>query len=237
MRIAISSMVAAFVSVFGGAAVHGSTVTFNFTGVVNSVDAPLSSAFTVGDSITGSYTFDTTAANTDPGGDPNVGIYNSSLAFTVSAGRFTSSGTGFQFNVFNDLVLAPGILRDQYRVAFPGTGPSINGLAYNAFSLDLLTTSANPTSLTSDALPSTPPIISDFAINNDFPISNQLRFYFIDPNNSITGVDYVIGSLDTLTEAVPEISTWAMMILGFMGIGLMAYRRKNNQNEIALNAA
>jgi hypothetical protein len=27
-------------------------------------------------------------------------------------------------------------------------------------------------------------------------------------------------------SAVPEPSTWAMMILGFLGVGLMAYRRK-----------
>jgi hypothetical protein len=27
--------------------------------------------------------------------------------------------------------------------------------------------------------------------------------------------------------AVPEASTWAMMVLGFLGVGLMAYRRKN----------
>jgi PEP-CTERM motif len=30
----------------------------------------------------------------------------------------------------------------------------------------------------------------------------------------------------TITTAVPEPSTWAMMILGFAGIGFMAYRRK-----------
>jgi len=30
-----------------------------------------------------------------------------------------------------------------------------------------------------------------------------------------------------LVQAVPEPSTWAMMILGFMGVGFMAYRRKN----------
>ncbi|MES2193446.1 MAG: PEPxxWA-CTERM sorting domain-containing protein [Pseudomonadota bacterium] len=28
--------------------------------------------------------------------------------------------------------------------------------------------------------------------------------------------------------AVPEPSTWAMMILGFAGVGFMAYRRKNH---------
>ena len=35
-----------------------------------------------------------------------------------------------------------------------------------------------------------------------------------------------VGTL-TLTAAVPEPSTWAMMILGFAGIGVMAYRRKS----------
>jgi hypothetical protein len=28
-------------------------------------------------------------------------------------------------------------------------------------------------------------------------------------------------------SAVPEPSTWAMLILGFAGVGFMAYRRKN----------
>jgi hypothetical protein len=32
----------------------------------------------------------------------------------------------------------------------------------------------------------------------------------------------------TLTAAVPEPSTWGMMILGFAGVGFMAYRRRNN---------
>jgi hypothetical protein len=31
----------------------------------------------------------------------------------------------------------------------------------------------------------------------------------------------------TYTPAVPEPSTWAMMILGFAGVGFMAYRRKS----------
>jgi hypothetical protein len=32
----------------------------------------------------------------------------------------------------------------------------------------------------------------------------------------------------TFASAVPEPSTWAMMILGFAGVGFMAYRRKQN---------
>jgi hypothetical protein len=39
----------------------------------------------------------------------------------------------------------------------------------------------------------------------------------------------------TVASAVPEPSAWAMMILGFLGVGFMAYRRRN-QNA-ALSAA
>ena len=40
-------------------------------------------------------------------------------------------------------------------------------------------------------------------------------------NSGVNGVDFV------LTAAVPEPSTWAMMILGFFGLGFIAYRRRN----------
>jgi hypothetical protein len=40
---------------------------------------------------------------------------------------------------------------------------------------------------------------------------------------SVAGPD--LGTF-TLASAVPEPSTWAMMVLGFAGIGFMAYRRK-----------
>ena len=34
------------------------------------------------------------------------------------------------------------------------------------------------------------------------------------------------GSFTVNVSSVPEPATWAMMILGFMGVGFMAYRRK-----------
>lgn len=64
--------------------------------------------------------------------------------------------------------------------------------------------------------------------------------YFLDlnpPDGAGSGPDagpLTVGSF-TIAEAVPEPSTWAMMILGFLGIGLMAYRRK--QNGAAFSAA
>jgi hypothetical protein len=47
------------------------------------------------------------------------------------------------------------------------------------------------------------------------------------------GLDDV--SVAPIVAAVPEPSTWAMMILGFFGVGFMAYRRK--QNGAALSVA
>jgi hypothetical protein len=38
----------------------------------------------------------------------------------------------------------------------------------------------------------------------------------------------------TIAAAVPEPSTWAMMILGFCGVGFMAYRRKQNGPALRL---
>ena len=49
--------------------------------------------------------------------------------------------------------------------------------------------------------------------------------------DTISGVSISFGtegfSVPATVAAVPEPSTWAMMILGFIGVGFMAYRRKN----------
>jgi hypothetical protein len=42
------------------------------------------------------------------------------------------------------------------------------------------------------------------------------------------GTTDVFVSAGTATPAVPEPSTWAMLILGFWGVGFMAYRRKKD---------
>jgi hypothetical protein len=46
--------------------------------------------------------------------------------------------------------------------------------------------------------------------------------------------DFAFYLNGTITSPVPEPSTWAMMILGFAGVGFMAYRRKS---KVALMAA
>jgi hypothetical protein len=56
-------------------------------------------------------------------------------------------------------------------------------------------------------------------------------FFSAGPNTRALILDYVEGNgapaVLNLTATVPEASTWAMMILGFFGLGFMGYRRKN----------
>jgi len=46
--------------------------------------------------------------------------------------------------------------------------------------------------------------------------------------------DFALGPIEFSASAVPEPSTWAMMLLGFLGLGFVAYRRKS---QMAFNAA
>jgi hypothetical protein len=60
-------------------------------------------------------------------------------------------------------------------------------------------------------------------------------FFALDISN-IDGTSTLTGNVAaTLTPAVPEPATWAMMILGFAGVGFMAYRRR--KLSMALSAA
>ena len=81
--------------------------------------------------------------------------------------------------------------------------------------------------------PVTNDLLSDYnnplylAADNNGPVNFRDSAYPYDFNQGlVTGFNTV--------AAVPEPSTWAMMILGFAGVGFMAYRRKN---AMALNAA
>jgi hypothetical protein len=50
--------------------------------------------------------------------------------------------------------------------------------------------------------------------------------------NTVGFDNFTFGEL-TAVNAVPEPSTWAMMILGFAGLGFMAYRRKRDESALA----
>jgi hypothetical protein len=80
-------------------------------------------------------------------------------------------------------------------------------------------------------------------VDSGSPADNTVFNLWFNGGTSYTGALFsgsaqpVENGTLTVTEvaAVPEPSTWAMMILGFFGVGFMAYRRK--QNDLALRAA
>jgi hypothetical protein len=77
--------------------------------------------------------------------------------------------------------------------------------------------------------------LSPFAINSGFVSSiNTLTFQIQDFGPPLAfRVDNISGTADVLTAAVPEPSTWAMMLLGFAGVGFIAYRRKSKPAALA----
>jgi hypothetical protein len=59
---------------------------------------------------------------------------------------------------------------------------------------------------------------------DDFIANSALAYFAADLTN---GTDTGSQAWLIRVSAVPEASTWAMMILGFFGVGFMAYRRKS----------
>jgi hypothetical protein len=72
----------------------------------------------------------------------------------------------------------------------------------------------------------------DLASNDPF-ITRTIAFTVSGPGGALqfteNGPSDNQGNLldNVVLTAVPEASTWAMMLLGFLGVGFMAYRRKN----------
>jgi len=60
---------------------------------------------------------------------------------------------------------------------------------------------------------------------------DQLGFVYDGP-----GREGGVGVINVAVAAVPEASTWAMMILGFAGVGFIAYRRSRKDQGLALAA-
>lgn len=71
---------------------------------------------------------------------------------------------------------------------------------------------------------------------------NQLHAFSFNPTAGGNTLTFVITDtgpptafrVDGFASAVPEASTWAMMMLGFFGVGFLAYRRKSQGAAVRL---
>lgn len=109
------------------------------------------------------------------------------------------------------------------------TGPNLPSTLLFEVSTDNFATFQTIASYTT-----TPP--SDAGIFNPvsatFTTTGAFQLRIIDGSTAFSGNDFGVDNL-SINAAVPEPATWAMMILGFLGVGFMSYRRRQNPPRLA----
>jgi hypothetical protein len=63
-------------------------------------------------------------------------------------------------------------------------------------------------------------LVQNFGRIQNIPIQTNPGF--------LDAINFSVETVSYSVSAVPELSTWAMILIGFTGVGVMAYRRKKN---------
>jgi len=197
-------------------------------GIFNNNVGIASNAYS-GTSFTAEFKFDTTlGANLNTTQSP---LYNGNIGGTNWAGQPTSPGI-FATVTINGVTSSS---YESYFLNYTNTGYSqiahyaanYNPYAANGAHFQSLAGEIQRFDTSLSSLPLTGPISYTFGAGD----SGQLYFDESTYANNYTEQTYINATIATLTvssvSAVPEPSTWAMMILGFVGVGFMAYRRKS----------
>jgi hypothetical protein len=179
--------------------------TVNSQATVDIAFAPANIA--VGDTITFSFTFDDATLNTGAL-RPFIHFQESinSLSASAPQGAFhtnTSLYNPFAWNTYGGLTSN----------TVNGYSIILSGLAVGPFP-NIQTVNGNAINV--------PPIPGTTYDRIELILQGPGGSYVI--TNHLTSL--AISPGDTLSPAVPEPSTWAMMILGFAGVGYMTYRRR-----------
>lgn len=217
--VALASTVLALISTSASAGI----VTETWTGTVSSgVD---NAGFFGGTNLTGAaftatYAFDTNIS----------GVVNNPPGFFIEGGAASTSGrlspaisaslliNGQTFNVPNvnpsDFLSELSAVNLNAVTPFQAFAVVVPGSDRSELQNSIFTQDPNAPVLTSLATPFTYTYV---------PVGNSGNL-----SSFVFGLDNLTlaNNTVTLTDAVPEPSTWAMLLLGFAGLGFMAYRRK-----------
>jgi hypothetical protein len=211
------ALIAALVLVIGwggvAGAAHAALVTFHFEGNVTAISPVLSSDFSLSDQFRGSYSFDSFAPDLDP--LARSGGYRLANASLTLGGKTYSIGTlGGAIGV----VLDDGVTHSpSYNMVTTLAGPNIGWLFPDGMTL----TVAGNNLLTDDALPLTPPSLSNLNINS-------IRFVMggFNPANGLLDNGAVLGHITSLSlTAVPL--PGAVFLFGSGVLGLAAFGRRH----------
>jgi hypothetical protein len=150
-------------------------------------------------------------------GSPQIITFSSTDAFNTDAsGQAVISGFG---TTFNNLTMTAS-----------GTASAFTALLLN---VDVPTaetlTFSSPTHINSGITQQVGPNGNNFILVSTI---NGETFSSLTLNSSgnISDIKQVRVDIAGNVRAVPEPSTWAMMVLGFLGLGFMAYRRRGQRS-------
>lgn len=203
--------------------VQAAPVTYYFGGHLSWVDPDLSPTLAVGNGFSGSFTYESTTADSAPS-DPNQGFYPPGPAFTVTINGlpFSIAGGGSgSVAVYNDFF---GI--DRFSANSEAAGPSINGYSPEVFEINL----QDPTQSTfsSDALPASELDLALFGSSNF-----TLSFYNFDPlllfpTAAIAGpLSYLSLTDPNAITSIPEPGSLVLLGLGLAGLGASIKRSRS----------
>lgn len=191
---------------------QASLITVNFQGTVTSVDAGLGPPFASGQTLTGSYTFDSTASNL---GDASHAVFDAltSLSFGVSGAGYSASSIASQEIQIDNFPPDP----DRYAVVsrasdgLTGAPDPVNGNALSLFTIRLVD-STNTAISDATTLP-TSISLSSF----------DSKLFFIDflaPGTPAPVILTVAGTIDSLSSSsVPEPTSLAVWsVIAVLGI-------------------
>jgi len=182
---------------------NATLITIQIEAIVDSVDDSgnyLEGQINPGDIITGYYTYESTTLDSSPL-DPVVGHYYhysppSGVSLTVGGFEFEtdSANVDFLIAIANDVT--SGGLHDSYWIHSYNNLPLSNSVSVDEISWSLRDYSA--TALSSDALPTTAPVLDDWQINL-LRLRGQRAGYIVDAH---------------VTSAIPEPTTFLLLGLG-----------------------
>ena len=202
-------LAAAFSAAMSGAA-NAAIVVWEYTGLITIVNS--GSEYAVKDRVNFSMTLDTNAVPEPPFFfTPNTTSWpNALLSATFGTHVITGPTRGFNIsdNASFGQTIADNISGNIGTASFPGPRVSFGFTA----DTDVITSHSIIPSA-----PYHPSVFQAMFVSYTSPTGS----YWLELDN-LAGV-----------SAVPEPSTWAMMILGFAGVGFLAYRRGRKQQALA----
>ena len=188
--------------------------------VVLSVGIPAQAAASI------SFSFDSLASGTGTPITLSSGGINATFTASGGPGGFQINPTFFSFS--GNVLLTPGTLgqsNEALGITFsaPLTSFSANFATNGPGPLDLTALSGGLGGTMVGSSSATGTVVTTFPEGTiGFSGATFDSIILADSNDP----NFSLGSF-TVNSAVPQPSTWAMMIIGFAGIGFIAYRRKS----------